>query len=203
MAKIQGQSGTSLADMYDTVGSEAPINTLLSEEVNLVHEMGGTIQSERVGGLLRRRSTGALLQTVSFTDTITNISEFPSRLHSVTVYVDAAARMLKIVVSIHDVDAEREIPIFAWESANGIEVPIRVVDNGDPISDQFLLVSQMPIGAPTMLYGSTSPRPLNDIVIRGTTETFGAGDVTAIILLQISFTGVGGIDSRGLPIPSW
>jgi len=203
MAKIQGDSGQSLADTYDVVGSSAPIETLVSHDVNLVHEMGDTIFSERFSGVVRRAVSGALLQTVAFDVIVDNIAEFPARIHSIAVLTDVAARVLKAQVSILDERAERELPIWAWESAAGVELPIRIIDNGAAVANMFLLMPSLNLQIPSILSGSESPRPVNAIAFRGLTETFGAGNVNLTLLFHLSFTGQGGVSSRGLPIPSW
>jgi len=203
MVKIQSQSGNSLADVYDAEGSIAGIETLETHELPIVHEMGATVFSERLGGFISRGTTGAILQTITWDVVLTNVGLIPSRLLGVVVFADDGSRVSHATVSIRDPLAEREVPIFVHDSAEKIIIA-RLDDNGT-IGPVELLQNQMPNGIPSMLIGTEQEQPVDQIAFRGLSTTFGAGDVTVTMMLYRAEAQAqaGGISSRGLPIPGW
>jgi len=201
VVKILSRSGDSLADTYDVVGSIAGIEQLESREVSLLHEMGATIFSERLSAFLRRANTGVIAQNITWDIVLTDLPAFPSRILGVTVFADNGGRVENAQVSIRDAGSGREIPIFAWEAGN-TRATIRLEDNAGGVG--LVSILQNNYGTlPAMLVGTPAPQTVRDIAFRGDSTGFGAGDVTVTALIYIAFSQVGGISSRGLPVPSW
>jgi len=203
MTKILSKSGDSLADAYDVEGSIAGIDTLETRELPIVHEMGGTVFSERMGGRHTRMISGALLQTVTFDITSTDITPGVNRLLGVMVFGDAAARVSHAMVAIRDPVTGREFPIFIWDSVNNVETTIRIIDNDGAVATQFALIGS-PTAMPSFAFGPDQPQSMPELVFRGATLTFGAGNVTLKALVYRTFASVAsGLSSRGLPVPGW
>jgi len=203
MTKILSQTGISLADTYDVEGSIAGIEQLESREVSLVHEMGGTIFSERLSGAIRRVTTGAILQNAAWDLILTDLPAVPTRVLGVVVFSDDDARISRAMVAIRDPLAEREIPIFVWD-ANEATVTVRMQDNGAAVTTENVLANALGVATlPSMLIGSEQPQPVDQVAFRGLTTGFGAGTVVTTALIYIGFSQVGGISSHGLPVPAW
>ena len=205
MAKIESQSGISLADIYNVEGSQAPIETLLSRDISLVHEMGQTIFSERASGAIFRASTVALTQSSTFDIITTNMPDVPTRILGVQVFTpDDPARVSQIQVSLRNQDQGREIPIWVWDSVNNVTV--RMQDDDGVVGNRFLFepVSSVRL-LPNMLMGTSQPQTVDDISLRGATPAFGAGTITIIALYYVAFAEEvqSGVSSFGLPIPGW
>ena len=201
MAKILGQAGISLADIYDVEGSIAGIERLEAEDLHLVHEVGTTVFSERFGGEIVRLDSTAVLQNVAFDITTLLVGSNFTRVFGVQVFADVTSRLDNVAVSIRDVPALNEIPIFIWDS-NDTERTVRIVDDGAAAADVFMLMGAAQV--PSMTFGNDQPTVTNGIVMRGESSGFGAGDVTCVALVYLGFaSGAGGLSSFGLPVPSW
>ena len=204
MVKILSQAGISLADVYDVEGSIAGIEQLRSEEVQLVHEMGATIFSERVSGAIRRATTGDINQSTTWDIVLTDLPAGVSRILGVSVFADVGSRVNDAAVSLRDPTGGREIPVFLWDSTQGVLVVARMRDDGAAAATFNVLASTLNIGAvPSMLIGEGQPQRVNEIAFRGGTNAFGAGTVEVIMLVYLALAQVGGISSRGLPVPGW
>jgi len=201
MVKILSQSGDSLADLYDVEGSIAGIDNLETRELPIVHEMGATIFAERLSGFVRRITTGALLQSVSYNAVITNLPAHITRILGVQVVADTGGRVSLAAVSIQQENGEREIPIYIFDSTNDSESQVRFIEN--EVLATFESLNPGVVQVPSLLIGSPQRQRVNQIALRGTTLAFGAGDVTITALIYIGFTHIGEISSRGLPVPSW
>ncbi len=199
--KIQTKSGESLADVYDVEGSIAGIEELQAKDVNLVHEMGSTIFSERLAGSLLRAQTGAILQTITFDVTIQTLPQAPSRILGIQLFADFE-RINFVTVSTVERSTGRELPIFVWETGDDAFRVIRISDDGGAAATRNLLVPAMTPHA-TMLQGVGQRVTVQDLVMRGVTATFGAGTVNLVMVAHLSFAELGGVSSKGLPIPSW
>lgn len=199
--KILSQAGISLADTYDVQGSIAGIEELESAEVTLVHEMGNTIFAERVSGFIRRVTTAALNQNATWDLVLNDLPDGPFRILNVLVLANTSSRINRAQVSIRDDDGGREMPFFIWETSNDVESAIRIVENNGASANQTALVVRT--GLPSMGIGFNQPQRVNAIAFRGLTSGFGAGTVTVVALVYLAFSAVGGISSRGLPVPSW
>ncbi len=202
MPKILSQAGISLADVYDVQGSIAGVEELSSGEVSLVHEMGATIFSERLSHNIRRSGTGAILQSVNFNLVINDLPAVPTRLLGVAVFSDNAVRVLHAAILARSAGDGREIPIWVYDQVNFLA--IRMEDAGGGVADHELLLGNVQATMlPTFVGGNEQPQIVNELAFRGTTTAFGAGDVTITALYYTAFSQVGGLSSRGLPIPSW
>lgn len=203
MPKILSQAGVSLADTYNVQGSIAGVENLESAEVTLVHEMGATIGSERMSGLIRRSTTGAIAQTITFSDILTLPVGFV-RLLGVQVITDATARLSR--VSVHQrsspAGVDQEIPIWVWDGSNSQSVDIE--DAGVVGIDSLLTPApETLVPMPSLLIGRQQDANVGQIAFRGLTATFGAGTVVITLLLYMAFIEEGNLPSKGLPMPSW
>lgn len=204
MGKIQSRVGSSLSGTYDVRGGIQGLEDLRTQEVAVVHEMGRTIQSERFSSVIRRRTTGALGASIVFGETITNLPAGVTRILGVSVFADVVARSDIVSVLLRDPVVEREFPIFAWDDGTDIFKPIQIQDDGGAVGVQRLLVQTEPYPMPrTLLVGSDQPQSVPDIAFRGITLAFGAGTVTHTLIIHLAFAAIGGLSSRGLPVPSW
>jgi len=202
MVKILGQTGISLADIYDVEGSIVGVEDLQSRDVQTVHEMGETIFSERVGGQIFRQTAGALLQNVAWENLITTLQPNVTRIAQVVVIVDTVARIDRCTVSLRDPVLNRELPIFAFDdSLSPLSTDIRIAD-GAAAAGSAMLNSMFP-PQPAMSFGGNQPVSVPDIAFRGSTTAFGAGDVEPVLLLYLVTAEAQGLSSFGLPVPSW
>lgn len=200
MAKILSKSGESLADVYDIKGSIAGIDDLISEEVHLTHEMGATIFSERMAGRIVEIPTGDILKDIQFNINF-SFSQV-TRILGIAVLTDDATRLVRVQVSVTSPPAlsNTDVPFFLWDST-GSSVTAEVLVSGS-ILVRSALTSVVPF-VPNLLMGQQSARPISTITLRGLTLNFGAGTVNISALVYVAFPELGGVSSRGLPIPGW
>ena len=203
MAKIQGQAGSSLSEVYEVVGGQVDIDRIDDHDgVKLVHDLASTIFSERMSGRILRATTGDINQSTVFDLTLTDLPFIPFRILGCCAFMDAA-RLERVAVMVEESTTGREFPFWAWDSAvDSDSIQVRWSDDGAAAADKFFLRPAVP-QVPIMGFGSRQPTHVRDISIRGLTKTFGAGTVELIVLVYIAFAEVGGINSRGLPVPSW
>lgn len=201
MPKILSKTGDSLADVYDVEGSIAGVDELLSEEINLVHEMGGTAFSERLSTRMFSISSGAIAQSIAFN---VNFSENENaRVLGVQVITTTEARVSHVQVSITSppgVD-NQECPIWGWESTKDTFRSLSMLVGGAIVSRDVLVPAFSLL--PNLLVGPDSPRSAQTLTIRGAATAFGAGTVTIQALLYLAFPQTAGLSSRGLPLPGW
>jgi len=208
MVKILSQSGNSLADTYDVQGSVAGIEQLETRELPIVHEMGATVFSERYSTFIRSANTGAIAQSTAFNVVLNDLPGGAFRVFAIQVFIDTTARIDIASVAARDRGNDREIPIWIWDSTPDGEVRVRFVNDGAGAANvQFLQPSPANIIIPHMMAGAGQPQFVGDLAFRGTSNAFGAGTVTATVLIHLGFSAIGGVPgnttSRGLPIPSW
>lgn len=200
--KVLAQAGTSLADVYDVEGSIAGVQELQSRDVQVVHEMGGTIFSERLSSTIRTVATGDVLQSTVFEAELTDLPGVPIKLLGVQVLVDTVARVANAAVMVQDAAAVRELPVWAWDGTNSSVMNFAL--NGAAAADHTLLSQDTQFDyLPTLVLGSGQPQSVPNLVLRGTSTAFGAGTVGLSLIAYIAFAEVGGISSLGLPIPGW
>jgi len=204
MGKVQDQTGISLADTYDVKGSVAEIEELQTRDISLVHEMGGTIFSERLSSAIRRMESGAITQSSNFDIVINDTPATPSRILSVAVYslTSSPALVSHVNVAVRHEAGGREVPIYTWDSTVDAEVLVRLQDNNTGVQVVNLhrpAIQQIP----GMLIGSDQRQQVAALTLRGRTLGFGAGTVNIVAVIQLAFSHVGGISSFGLPIPGW
>jgi len=206
--KILAQAGISLADSYNVVGSTLHVSDLLaSEGVHLMHEMGGTMFSERFSGEIRILKSGDILQSANFSATIPDFPDTPTRVHSIALITDTTSRLANVnVVAAQSLEGpsgdKGEIPLFVWDGTN--EDLVRFNPDGLALINALVLRPQPEYTLlPTMLTGNQQPIPVDKMRMRGTASAFGAGTVEVTMLVHVSFAQAQGISSLGLPIPGW
>ena len=209
MSKVLSQAGNSLADVYDVEGSVAGIDQLETRELPIVHEMGGTIFSERLAGRILRPTTGAILQNITFDVVVTDLPDGPFRILDVVVIANNAARTLQVVVSLRSLPIDgfgvviaQEMPIFTFDSATDVESRVRIEDFGGAAANQRQLLGT-PVAKPNLGIGDGQPLTVPELAFRGVTNGFGAGTVIISALIYIAFPSPRGLSSRGLPLPGW
>ena len=80
MPKILSQAGDSLADSYDVAGSIAGVDDLITQDVQLLHEMGGTIFSERLTSQVLTIASGSIAQNSEYTGQFEDAADSPTRI---------------------------------------------------------------------------------------------------------------------------
>ncbi len=206
MVKILSRSGSSLADVYDVQGSIAGIDQLETHELPIVHEMGGTILSERIAGRIFRVSTGDILQTITWEIVFSELAEFVGKISGISVWTDTVARVSNASVCLVDdtVPATlRNIPMFAWDSVVGGSIITQIEDEGTLATFDLLTPVAAAMLPNVIVTGTGQPRTVERVAFRGLTTTFGAGTVEVVCAMHILSPGFGGLNSRGLPLPSW
>lgn len=205
MSKVLAKAGASLADIYDVKGSVAGVDELLSREVQLVHEMGAEIFSERFRTQIIRAVSGDIAQNTDLDVIVTlnstpPVPAVPTRILGCAVLADTAARLSRLMVAARDPDAGQEFPIWVFSGAT--DHTIRIVDGGAAAASLTVLTPDN-LNLPSMLGGTLHPPTAHEVAMRGRTSGFGAGTVEFILLLYCAFPREGGVNSIGLPIPSW
>ncbi len=202
MGKVLSRSGDSLADVYDVAGSIAGIDNLETADVNLVHEMGATLFSERLAGRIITISTGAIAQSITFDDQFTVLET--SRILGVQIVTDNPVRIANVQLSvtspvnINDTD----LPLVTWE-AGGADTTARVRVAGTT-ANMRILQPIAPMGnLPSLMVSAESDSPVTLLSLRGVSTAFGAGTVLIRALIYLGFSQPGGLSNRGLPLPSW
>ena len=204
MVKILSQSGISLADAYNVEGSIAGVEQLNSSEVQLVHEMGGTIFSERFRTTVRFAEETGMAQSTAFNLVTTNLPVTISRLLAVAVVSDDATRIANATISVRDPISAGGMEVPVWVYENPKFTVARFIDRGSSVTFNLLQPFPGTVFLPTFIGGiNQGPVPVNEIVLRGATAAFGAGTVFIRVFYYIAFPFLGGISSFGLPIPSW
>jgi len=204
VAKILAQTGNSLADIYNVLGSIAGIEDLDTRTLPIVHEMGGTAFSERLSGAVRRITTGDILENVSWEVKLTNLPTPYARVLSLIVMADTANRVTTAQVSIENGTQTREVPIYAWSSASDASISLRINDDGAVAVFNLLRPAVQLQGMPALIIQQSIPSfAMGNLVFRGLTSGFGAGTVEVVAVVNVAFPFTAGLNSRGLPIPSW
>ena len=201
MTKILSRSGDSLADVYDVEGSIAGIDELQSKDVNLVHEMGGVLFSERLSGRVVTLTTGNILASANFSINF-SVSN-TSRLLAATVIVDDIVRIARwsLAVTSGPGQDNTEVPIGFWKTSD-LDRSVNVLIGGS-VSLLFALIPIVPMMLPQLMIGQDSPRPISTVTFRGDAAAFGGGNVEVQALLYFAFPETAGLSSRGLPVPGW
>lgn len=206
MSRVKAQAGTSLADIYDVVGSVAGVDELDTRSVPAVHEMGNTIFSERLGGRLNVWDTQAIAQTINFGVEFpgpdpANAISVPTRILGAAVTVDVGARVLRVAIVVRDITNGVEFPIFVWDEA--VERIIRMQPDTLGVANVTFLQGTPEFDLlPSMIIGS-DPDAEWSLFLRGTTAAFGLGSVTVSARVYLALARTKAISSLGLPIPGW
>ncbi len=201
MSKILSRSGDSLADVYDVEGSIAGIENLESSDVNLTHDMGEVIFSERVGARVLLLQPGAILQSVTFNVTFL-MPRHMSRILGIQVTADVGARTQRLMVGIND--GLTDIPLWMWEtgSADDVEKTERSLLAGAGPAGRIFFVPMVGFG-PSMAFGREQPLVVDQLVFRGESTAFGAGNLNLTAIVLVAHAQAQALSSRGLPVPSW
>jgi len=203
-SKILAQAGISLADVYDVQGSIAGVERLLSEEVQVVHEMGGTLFSERFSGSVRSFNTGNIGQNVTFGVVLSDLPAGPWKINALHVVTDNLVRVDQTTVLVRSPSNNREVVLFAWDTAVDGGVSVRVDGDAGVEALTYLRPSQPAIIPGALLaVGAGQPQDVSGMALRGVTAAFGAGTVAVTCTFFISFAEIGGVSSLGLPLPGW
>lgn len=205
MSKILSQSGDSLADVYDVEGSIIGVEELQAKDVNLVHEMGSTILSERLGARILQLPTGAIAQN---TDWAVNFSVGSriTRILGVQVVTLPDSRLVRCQVSVTEPPAlgNTDFPIWYWDGIAGdISQEITILLNGSTVTQHVLVPTLGAQLTPNLALGAGQRLSTQTISFRGRSFSFGAGTVSTTALVYVAFPQLGGVSSRGLPIPGW
>jgi len=206
--KVLGQAGISIPDVYDVVGSQAPIDRLSSEEPQYVHEMGSTIFSERFSGQIGRNPTGDIDQNVTIGTIITGLNAPINRLHGLSVWNagnNTVARLLRLAIYSRAPDGastplERENLIWIWD---GTVTAATNMDEGTVATVEYLNPVAALTQLPAMQTSQVQPLAVPEFAMRGRTLGFGAGTIELILNTHFGFAEIIGVSSYGLPIPSW
>jgi len=206
--KILSQAGTSLADSYDVEGSIVGVESLDASDVKLVHEMGGTMVSERMNSLIIQGSSTAVLQTVTWDVSLGQPPDVFNRILGVFVTADVNARVSFCSLALADVVTGEEIPYWSWDTLTDSVRNVRWQNQGAAVSNVIQLVPEFPIDVPNLMTRIGASKQMQQTVFRGLSATFGAGNVTVLanILLARPSQPVpspGEPKSHGLPLPGW
>ncbi len=204
MPKVLGKAGVTLADVYDVRGSIAGVEELLSREVSLTHEMGGTIFSERLRANVVQIDSAAIAQNLLWAVSVPRPVDH-SRILGLIVLSGNTGRSLRVAVSMGEGSPELECPIWSWELAAGGDFERSInVELASGVQNRFQLVPSNATALPNMILMGSQPSGNAQITMRGVTAGFGAGTVIhTLILYTLSAATQGGLSSRGLPVPGW
>lgn len=205
MTKILSRSGDSLADIYDVEGSIAGIDQLETRELPIVHEMGGTVFSERFTTRVFRITSGALAQNLAYAVELITLPETPARLLGIQVFVDSTARTTRVAVLATDPTLGQDFPLWVWNAA-AADTAVVTFEDASTHANRSLLIPWLGINVYPAFVGGRDQQDsmVSSVTLSGLTSGFGAGTVTATALLYLAFPrGDINISGRGLPIPSW
>jgi len=209
MGKILSQSGISLADVYDVEGSIVGVDQLVTEEVQLVHEMGATIMAERLQSFFVRLQVTPS-QGAGWTLSSGQLPDCANRVLGAGVFIPLAntTDISHASLSIQNPVISREMPFWTWDASIGDdEVDMRWNDDGAGIANVKVLRSQV-VTTPTLITRVGVSRNMPVIRFSGETTAFGAGTVTVTAIVHLirptpSVVAPGEPSSHGLPIPGW
>jgi len=208
-AKILGEAGKSLADIYDVEGSVVDVDEVDASIVQGVHDLGPTIASERMGSSIIILRTGDELQTVNF-NVVTPLTDMPgiTRILGATIMADGD-RVLTCGLWLLDQAVNAESLLWAWDGTLDDVLPAFRVNVLGTIAARTILRPVTNMAAlPGIAFGPGQRAQMPAFALRGTTTTFGAGTVEIAAHIQIANsditgTGTGAPSSIGLPVPSW
>ncbi len=164
--------------------------------------MGATVFSERFSTRIIRATTGALLQNVGIGVVIPNTGDTVARILGIAVITDDFTRLTRVNVTVQEPTAPaQEFPVWVWDQTNALSLSIQ--DAGVTAVHNVLVGSHPLQMLPTFMSGTGQREMVDQVIMRGLTAGFGAGNVTVTALIYVAFSELGGLSSRGLPIPSW
>lgn len=203
MPKILGQSGISLADMYDVEGSVAGVERLNSEEVFTTHDLASTIFAERYSERIVTVDTGDVAQSLTIAAAVSDFPAVAIRILAIQVLTETVSDLSRVAVMARFATGlvDQEIPIWVWDGSSSIVV--RIVDGGTQANHTFLIPDPTLTMLPSMLTGADQPEQVTQLVLRGLHGAFGAGTNKTSLRVLVGFAGAGGLNSRGVPFPGW
>jgi len=206
--KILSRSGTSVGDIFDSVGSKVGVTELDVESLKGVVEFGGLVFAERIGGQIRRGTTGDIAASAGIVVEV-GMPVTPTRLLGLVVATDNAARVASCAVMPQGEQGgtfaqTQEMPIWVWDETNSTQVRM-IDDNGAAGLLDILHPVDALLQVPSMMFGDSSPRQTTAVMaMRGAATAFGAGTVEIILLMYLAHAvAQSGLSSYGLPIPGW
>ena len=209
MPKILSQAGDSLADSYDVVGSIAGVEDLVTADVQLLHEMGGTIFSERLRSQTLTIASGAIGQNSEFSANFDfdELVDSPVRVLGIQVVASAVTRVQLAQVSIQGVGASGEMPFFVYDYDDDPAGLILLSIQGAAV-DTYIHLSPRQIQVPTLITRTGDAGTMPGLILRGLTTGFGSGTVQCTAIVHVARAGkatpvAGDPKSHGLPLPSW
>ena len=209
MSRILSQSGKSLASTYEIDGSQIGVDELLSQDVSLLHEMGGTIFSERLRSQVITLATGSIGQNSEFEATFEfdDLVDSPVRILGCQVVANAVTRVQLAQVSIQGVGSSGEFPFYIYDYDDAPAGLVILSIQGAAV-DTYIQLSPRQIQVPTLITRKGDEGTMPGFVLRGLTTGFGGGTVQCTALINICRAGqatpvAGDPKSHGLPLPSW
>lgn len=209
MGKILSQAGDSLADSYDVAGSIAGVDDLLTQDVQLLHEMGGTIFSERLRSQTITMAAEGIAQNANFDATFAfdDLVDSPVRILGLQVVASVADSVQCCQVSIGGIGSSGEMPFFVYDHDDDEHGFIRLSVQGNAVATYFAL-SPRQIQVPNLITRTGDSSEMPGLVLRGFCTGFGAGTVNITSIIHIARAGfatpvAGDPRSHGLPLPSW
>lgn len=207
MPKILSQAGTSLADVYDVAGSIAGVDFLDSNDVQLTHEMGGEIHSERLLGHTITVSSGAVASGANWDVDFETIPDCWNRIMGVYVTASVASEVEHCNVNLRPrATLANSFPIWWWDGFADGEGDLRIMQAGSTATRINLI--PRPAAQPFQyIMGRTGlEKQLPFLTFSGQAQT-GAG-VTCLATIYLARPdtvepAAGDPSSHGLPIPSW
>ena len=207
MSRILSQSGESLASVYDIDGSQIGVDELVTQDVSLIHDMSGTIFSERLTSQVLTIASESTAQNSAFDGAYEDFADSPSRILGIQVLTTAASRVQLASLSILEADGSAEQPIFVFDSTDDEEGLVRCTISGGGVANYGHLSPRLS-ATPTLVTRFGDANTMPTLKLRGLTEGFGAGTVQVTALVHVARAGpavpvAGTPKSHGLPLPSW
>lgn len=206
--RTQGAVGTSLGPLYDTEGTRLSAGAdILDGEIHLVHELGGQVAAERMRWQLRTGTATAIAQSTAFEARIVDLPDM-CKITGWWIEVGTAGRLRDAGIYLENSTEAQGVPLMLWDSATGTTGTFQMFGG-----DRILLIPGAAMGAayPNRDFAYRNLDASNnevELVLRGQTSAFGAGDVTIagrIAMLFFSRSGGLGLLPPGAiaPYPSW
>ena len=207
MGKILSQSGIALADQYQIEGSIVGVESLQTDDVSLVHEMGAAMMSERMKQIQVLMEPTAPTQNTNFSLSSGGVADCPNRVLHAAVYIPAAnaGDITSCVLSIEDGRTGIQSVFFEFNDAQDDEGAIRW-DDGTGSADMLTLRGRHTL--PSLMIRPNIGTAMPVIRFQGSTSGFGAGTVAIQALIHLVRPAQlvpqpGQASSHGLPLPSW
>jgi hypothetical protein len=210
MPKILAQAGISLADSYDVEGSIVGVEDLNAGDVSLIHEMGGTIMSERLQSFILRLVPTAPAASSNWTVSSGELPDCANRILGAIVVMPSAnsTDITNCSISIQNGAIDRQFPFWTWDTGEDAEIRIRFNLDGAGPEDFRQLRPREGIQLPSLATRLGLGEQMPNIRFNGTTSAFGGGTVAIEAYVHIcrpnpEVPSPGHPSSHGLPLPGW